>query len=241
MSLFGADGANQAIGNIISAGIAAWSANATTKKSYKYASALQAQQNAFVERMANTAHQREVKDLKEAGLNPILSANGGAATPAASNASFQANDPAQAAMQAMSTLNDMKIKTAQQVNDTRRLENETDLAGSQRILNYANAESAHQQAVQQKLVNDFTPILQGLQSDVLKSQIYANTQSGNSAKSQSNYYNAQSGLIPYQIRNTSANTAKSEKETRNMQKTRFYGFDIPRFGKLSFSWNEDAK
>lgn len=71
----------------------------------------------FQERMSNTAHQREVADLKAAGLNPLLTGKyGGSSTPAGAMANVEdtltpAINSGQAAYQTRANVNLLKAQT----------------------------------------------------------------------------------------------------------------------------------
>lgn len=76
----------------------------------------------FQERMSNTAHQREVADLRAAGLNPILSAkHGGASSPSGATAQATAPDILHSALSAARTEAQIKdINSAAALKDAQK-------------------------------------------------------------------------------------------------------------------------
>lgn len=68
--------------------------NENTARTFAYNSEEAQKARDFSEYMSNSSHQREVDDLKRAGLNPVLSSNGGASAYSASSASGTADNSA---------------------------------------------------------------------------------------------------------------------------------------------------
>lgn len=110
-------------GAAIGAGIGAISSALGQKNANQQNAALSSKQMNFQAHQSNTAHQREVTDLKAAGLNPMLSGMGGSGAPTSAGSMATAQNEAPDIGSVVST-----------ALESRRLKKDLDLATSQ-ILN----------------------------------------------------------------------------------------------------------
>lgn len=136
-------------GALVGGAVSYFSGRDTARKAKKLAR----EQMRFQERMSNTAYQRAVKDMRKAGINPMLAyMKGGASSPsgAAPNLRAPELDP-----QIVSTAKNLASQVTQRKLQNLNLQEQNKLINAQTVQAEAQASSARGVAKQQNVIGDF--------------------------------------------------------------------------------------
>lgn len=168
---------------LASAGVDAFDSlkGASSARQYKYQRRLQKHQFEFQERMANTAHQREKADLIAAGMNPTLTATGGAgaATPSGGMGSVGMQDM---------DFSDSVSSAAQIKQREQELRQQRDLIDSQIDKNRADASYAEAAAGAQRSNERLNEANEKLANAQYDAQTARNVAAENDARIENTWY-----------------------------------------------------